>query len=252
MLSRISVGQAIGVGTPPTYNPAYPERNVRTESVYDDEGNVIAMIDNAGIISRTYYDNLNRPEYVVANLVGQGISVGTPPTYNPAYPDRNVRTQTVYDKAGNPIATIDTLGLITRTYYDGNNRPETVVQNLTGQGISVTTPPARGSVPDQNLRTDTTYDENGNVIAMTDPLGIITRTYYDEANRPEYVVQNLVGQGIGTGTPPTCNPTYPDRNVRTQFVYDDAGNQIASIDPTVSSPGLTTTMPAAPSTSSAT
>jgi RHS repeat-associated protein len=225
-------GQAIEVETPPAYNPAYPDRNVRTTTTYDDQGNPIAVTDNAGIITRIYYDTLNRPEHVVVNLVGQGIAVGTPPAYNPSYPDRNVRSQTVYDDAGNVIATIETLGRITRTYYDANNQPVTVVQNLVGQGIEVETPPARSSTySDRNLRTDTTYDANGNAIAVTDPLGIITRTYYDAANRPQYVVQNLVGQGIGVETPPAYDPQYPDRNVRTEYIYDDAGTQIAVRDP---------------------
>lgn len=225
------VGQGIEVATPPVYNPAFPDRNVRTETVYDGQGNAIATIDNAGVITRTYYDPLNRPKYVVINLVGQAISVGSPPAFNPTNPDQNVRTETVYDGAGNPIATINTLGMITRTYYDGNNRPETIVQNLVGQPISNTTPPARDpAFPDRNLRTDTTYDQNSNAIATTDPLGIITRSYYDPLNRPEYVVQNLIGQGISVGTPPAFDPAFPDRNVRTQFVYDNTGNQIAVID----------------------
>lgn len=225
-------GQAIEVETPPAYNPAYPGRNVRTTTTYDDQGNPIAVTDNAGIITRIYCDTLNRLEYVVVNLVGQGIGVGTPPAYSPSYPDRNVRSQTVYDDAGNVIATIETLGRITRTYYDANNRPVTVVQNLVGQGIEVETPPARSSTySDRNLRTDTTYDANGNAIAVTDPLGIITRTYHDAANRPQYVVQNLVGQGIGVETPPAYDPQYPDRNVRTEHIYDDAGIQIALRDP---------------------
>ncbi|MEW6568268.1 MAG: hypothetical protein AB1449_08915, partial [Chloroflexota bacterium] len=225
-------GQSIENPTPPTYNPAYPDQNVRSETVYDDAGNPIATIDNRGIITRTYYDTLNRPEFVVVNLVGQDIGVGTPPAYDPNYPDRNVRTQYVYDPAGNTVATIDTLGRITRTYYDQNNRPVTVVQNLTGQSIDEPTPPSRNpSYPAQNVRTDTVYDPNGNAIASTDPNGVITRTYYDALNRPEYVVQNLYGQDISVPTPPAYNPAYPDRNVRAQYVYDDAGRQIAVIDP---------------------
>jgi YD repeat-containing protein len=75
-----------------------------------------------------------------------------------------------YDDGNNTIATIDTLGMITRTYYDGDNRPVTVVQNLTGQTIDDPNPPARNpSTPDQNIRTDTYYDANGNAVASQDP-----------------------------------------------------------------------------------
>jgi len=225
-------GQTIENPNPPAYSPSTPDQNVRTETVYDDNGSPIATIDNAGIITRTYYDGLNRPQYVVVNLVGQGIEVGTPPAYSATYPDRNLRTEMRYDDGSNTISTIDTLGMITRTYYDGDNRPVTVVQNLTGQTIDDPNPPARNpSTPDQNVRTDTYYDENGNAIASQDPNDVITRTYFDPANRPQFVVQNLYGQSISVEMPPAFDPGVPDRNVRIEYVYDDAGNQIATIDP---------------------
>jgi YD repeat-containing protein len=170
----------------------------------------------------------------VVNLVGQGIEVGTPPAYSATYPHRNVRTEMRYDDGNNTIATIDTLGMITRTYYDGDNRPVTVVQNLTGQTIDDPNPPARNpSTPDQNIRTDTYYDANGNAVASQDPNGLITRTYYDPANRPQFVVQNLYGQSISVETPPAFDPGFPDRNVRIEYVYDDAGNQIATLTDSV-------------------
>ena len=225
-------GQTIPDPTPPIYDPNYPDRNIRTDYVYDINGNMIGSIDTLGIKSRTYYDSENRPEYVVSNLTGQDISVTTPPTYNPAYPDQNVITQMVYDPAGNQIATISPLGIITRTYFDPTNRPVSVVQNLFGQSYEVETPPVYDSdYPDQNIRTDTVYDANGNVIAGIDTLGRITRSYYTALDQLATTVQNLTGQSIETTTPPTYNPAYPDQNVRTDYYYDTAGNQIAIIDP---------------------
>jgi RHS repeat-associated protein len=226
------VGQGIEVTTPPDYDPNFPDQNVRSETVSDANGNVIASIDPLGKIIRTYFDPLNRPVTVTHNLVGQGIEVTTPPVYNPQYPDRNVSSQTVYDAAGNIIAAIDPEGTIVRTYYDAVNRPVTVVQNLVGQGIEVTTPPTYDpNYPDRNLRTDTVYDENSNAIASIDTKGTIVRTYYDALNRPETTVLNLVGQAIESPTPPTYNPAYPDRNLLTDYVYDAAGNLIATVDP---------------------
>ena len=225
------VGQGIEIPTPPAYDPAYPDRNLRTQTVYDNQGNAIATVDTLGVITRTYYDALNRPEYVVVNLLGQGIGVSTPPAYDPAFPDRNTRTQFFYDAAGNAIAIRDNAGHITRTYYDANSRPFSVVQNLTGQAVDNPTPPSRNpSTPDQNLRTDTVYDASGNAIATINPAGVITRTYYDALSRPITAVQNLYGQGIEIGTPPVFNPTYPYRNVITDYYYDEAGNQIAVVD----------------------
>ena len=226
------VGQGIEVETPPVYNPDYPEQNLRTDTRYDSAGNVIAIIDTLGQITRTYYDSLNRLQYVVSNLTGQEIEIVTPPAYNPAYPDQNVRTETVYDNAGNVIATIDTLGQITRIYYDALSRPNTVVQNLVGQAIDDLIPSTYDpAYPDRNVRVDTVYDQNGNVIATIDTLGHIARTYYDALNRSETTIQNLVGQGIEVETPPVYNPAYPDQNIRTDYVYDQGSQLIATVDP---------------------
>lgn len=218
--------------TPPIFNNTRPDQNIRTDYSYDGNGNLIATTNTLGIITRTYFDSENRPEYVVNNLSGQDISVSTPPSYNPLYPDENIVTQSVYDPVGNQIASIDPNGIITRTYYDKNNRPITIIQNLVGQAISETVPPVyNSSNPDKNIRMDTVYDSNGNVIASIDTLGRITRTYYTALDQPMAIVQNLVGQSIETSTPPVYNPTYPDQNLRTDYFYDAAGNQIAVVDP---------------------
>ena len=49
----------------------------------------------------------------------------------------------------------------------------------------------QGEGAETNICTETVYDENSNIIATIDPEGRITRTYYDELNRPYLVVQNL-------------------------------------------------------------
>ena len=223
-------GQTIDAATPPARGSGAVDQNVRTDTVYATNGLAIASIDVGGIITRTYYDADDRPVTIARNLSGQAIEESAPPIYNPASPDQNVRTDTVYDVNGNAIASTDTMGVITRTYYDALNRPITVVQNLVGQGVSDPTPPARGST-DQNIRTDTAYDANGNVIATIDPVGTITRTYYDALNRPITVVQNLSGQAISDSTPPARFTGATSVNIRTDTYYDQAGNAIASQDP---------------------
>jgi YD repeat-containing protein len=222
-------GQTIETASPPARGSGITDENIRTDTVYDDAGNVIATIDPANIYTRTYYDEANRPKLIVQNWSGSDLYGGitTAPAYSPALPDQNVRTEYFYDLGGNVIAVKDTLGVITRTYYDAMNRPVSVVQNLSGQDVSVETPPSRGS--NSNIRTDTYYDLNGNMIAMVDPKGVITRTYYDALNRPVTVVQNLSGQGINDPTPPPAGAT--DANIRTDTYYDEAGNVIATVDP---------------------
>ena len=225
-------GQAIEAPTVPASGTGGV--NILTEYKYDDAGNQIAIIDQHNVVTRTYYDQANRPVTVIRNLSGQGYSVTNPDgvSYNPAFPDQNVRTDTVYDANGNVIATKDTTGVVTRTYYDALNRPKTTLQNLVGQAIEIATPPAVCGAVDQNLCTDTFYDAGGNVIATQDPLGIVTRTYYDSLNRPYMTVQNLVGYDIYNDTPPECAvPGSGDTNLCTSTIYDEAGRAIATRDP---------------------
>jgi RHS repeat-associated protein len=302
-----SVDQLLALAAPPAFDTTYPDRNLTSQTVYDAAGNVIATIDQAGITTRTYYDGNNRPRFVVQNLKNYEVNKETPPTYNPAFPDQNVRTETRYDASGNPIITVDPLGIITRSCYDALGRVERTVVNPSGNGGTGATDPCNStayipsSAPDVDRITDTIFDDGGRVIATIDPIGVITRTYYDSKgrqiavttnlrdpanpnaslndlkalsqapaydpahptwnitsqtvydqttgnviatvdpkggitrtysdsqNRPYLVVQNLSGQTPENPTPPTYNPTYPDRNVRTETVYDGDGTAIATI-----------------------
>src|SRR6266498_2239888 len=220
-------GRTIETTSPPNRGTGITDENIRTDTVYDPAGNVFQTIDPAGIVTQTYYDAANRPSFTVQNFVDPGI-------YDPTYPDQNVRTEYFYDANNNLIATKDTLGVITRTYYDELNRPSSVVQNLVGQDINVSSPPQRGS--DSNIRTDTYYDANGNMIATKDPNGIFTRTYYDALNRPVAVVQNLVGKSYTDSTLPDpsageCGTAETEENICSFTYYDQVGNVIATVDP---------------------
>jgi RHS repeat-associated protein len=223
-------GQDISEVEAPEYDPEYPDQNVRSDMAYDNSGNLIATSESDGVITRTYFDELNRPVTVVRNLTGQSIETTTPPTCGTGLSLTNICTTTTYDKNGNIIATTDPLGIITRTYFDALNRPITVVQNLTGQAVSIEAPP-EGEFEDENVRTDTYYDDAGQAIATVDPMGIVTRTYFDNSGRPEMVVRNLVGQDISIETPPTCSTGVTDENICTTSTYDDLGRRIATSDP---------------------
>ncbi len=217
-------GRTIETTSPPNRGTGITDENIRTDTVYDPAGNVFQTIDPAGIVTQTYYDAANRPSFTVQNFVDPGI-------YDPTYPDQNIRTEYFYDANGNVIATKDTLGVITRTYYDGLNRPKTVVQNLTGQDITETNAPGRGT--SSNIRNDTYYDANGNTIAIIDPKGIITRTYYDSLNQSVAVVKNLVGKSYADSTlPDPAQDCGTEANICSFTYYDQAGNTIASVDPT--------------------
>lgn len=224
-------GQTIEAFSPPLRGSGLTDENIRTDTIYDDAGNAIATIDPAEIITRTYYDEANRPKLVIQNWVGADLygNISTAPSFNSAIPDQNVRTEYFYDLNGNLIALKDTVGVITRTYYDALNRPITVVQHLSGQDISVETPPSRGV--NSNIRTDTYYDLNGNVIAVIDPKNVTTRTYYDAMNRPVAMVQHLTVRSYLDPTLPAPEECGSEENICSFTYYDQAGNVIATVDP---------------------
>ena len=212
--------------------------NRTTTFAYDSLGRQIALTGPDGIITRTYYNSLDQITSIVRNLVGQTIENGTPPAFDPDYPDQNVRTDYFYDSNGNQIAAkqvraINGDGLVSRLYYDTNNRLVTSIQNFVSAALDDPAPVYNPAYPDQNIRTDYFYDANGNQIAVklwTDASGNgrINRTYYDGLNRPISTVENLVGQNVSEPNPPTFNPANSDQNVRTDYFYDVTGNQIAT------------------------
>ena len=223
----------IALGSIPSFDPGHSDWNIVTKTEYDDAGNVIITWDPQGIITRTYYDPINRRQLVIQNWAGTDLygDVNTAPTYDPAYPDQNIRTETFFDANGNVIATKDTLGVITRTYFDELNRPQIIVENLVGHEIDYSFAPVRSSSPEHNVRTDLYYDLNGNQIATQDPKGVFTRTYYDALNRPSMVVQNWNGNNIYTDPAPIRSQCGTEINVCSETFYDQSGNVTLTVDP---------------------
>ena len=226
----------------PSYDPNYPDQNVRSEYAYNGDGRQVAVIeimDEANrLVTRTYYDVLGRAETNVRNLdyINHPISNPAPPAYDPQYPDVNLRRDTFYDGSGQAVGQRDWLavdgaavGRLTRTYYDGLGRSYLVVSNLANWDVLNPHPPAcsrdsAGPQQPENICQETIYDAAGNAIAAIDPLGRITRSYYDQANRPAAVVRNLEpGWDVYAGIWPAYSATNPDQNVRSQMYYDRAG-----------------------------
>jgi YD repeat-containing protein len=186
-------------------------------------GRAIASIDPNAVVTRRYYDGLGRVRFTVQNLTGQAIENPNPPAFNPAFPDENVRNETVYDSSGDAIATIDNAGIITRTFSDELHRQVSVVRNLAGQSIYISTPPTHNpAYPDQNVRTDTSYGPAGEVVESVDELGHRTAFCFDGQGREIKTVQNpSIGSVCGTYTPVPDT----DRDLTTFITYDGVGNR---------------------------
>jgi len=178
--------------------------NIVTEYGYDEAGNQVTVTDTLARVTRTEYDELNRPITVTVNYVQGG----------PVDEETNVTTLYGYDAVGNRITVTDALGRVTRTEPDALNRPVTVTANYVGGG----------PVDDEtNVATVYAYDKVGNQTTVTDALGRVTRTDYDELNRPITVTVNYINGGY--------DPAHPDEDVATEYAYDPAGNRIQITDP---------------------
>jgi YD repeat-containing protein len=174
---------------------------------YNGLGWLETVTDPRGVVTRYEYDNADRITKIVRNH-----DSGRPQNDEDVY---NITTRFIYDSVGNLTDAIDTLGRITHYSYDDANQLIKAIENYR---------PGFASDSETNVTTEFRYDPAGNAIAIIDPLGGITRTYYDELNRPAIVVQNLIGWQIDNSDPPTFDPTHPDRNVPTYYRYDAVGN----------------------------
>ncbi len=221
-----ATGDPCGSFTPSTD----PDKDLVTELRYDSLGRQIATIDPLGHITRTYYDVAGRVTATVQNLTGQSIDVATPPAYDPADPDQNVRFETTYDVLGRATTSVYGAGSAqaqtTRLCYDALGRTVKTVSNPTVSDPCGSYTPATQT--DRDLVQQTVYDASGLAVATIDALGIIARTYYDGLGRPVVMVSNLVGQAISVATSPTYDSAYPDRNVRQSVSYDAAGRTLTT------------------------
>ncbi|MBI9049611.1 MAG: hypothetical protein JEZ00_09340, partial [Anaerolineaceae bacterium] len=113
--------------------------NNLTSPSYDAIGNIISVTDAAGHITNYSYDALNRQVSITDA--------------------QNNQSQMTYDAAGNLVALTDANGISTHYEYDNLDRLLTVIENY----ISGTT-----SDEETNVITIYSYDENGNLLTVTD------------------------------------------------------------------------------------
>ena len=128
-------------------------------------------------------------------------------------------TLTVYDANGRVIQTINPLGGLTDTEYDDAGEVVCSVDPVEA-AAAVTCPTTLPSTPTTSSdpylgATITTYDSNGQVVQVTNPLGGITLTSYDAAGN------------VASSTVESNNAT-PDPNVVTSYVYDPDNRAIST------------------------
>lgn len=170
---------------------------------YDAVGNAVRQTDALGNVTTTEYDGLGRAVKVVLPSKAGGDSLNVPPA------QRSMK----YTPSGQIWSTTDEMGQTTFNIYDHAGRP--VVTMMPGVLV-----PGGGNqlVQPQVWQA---YNEAGNVIRKTDPLGNLTEAEFDSRNRPEKAIFPAV-HDAGTGS--TARP-------ETLTEYDALGRVIKVTDP---------------------
>jgi RHS repeat-associated protein len=235
-------------------------------SVFDTSGFKPTKVKSPnGLVTNITYDAMYRP-LTKSSTAADGTSIGG-------------TTTTVYDASGNPTSVTDPLQRTTSYLYDAlgqcvkttfpDNTPENLLDNTfveqfythhgqvwksinemgaetvttydaIGRAVAVFQPSAAEG--EDGAVTTTAYDAAGNVIRVTDPLGRVTYSTYDERNRPVSIHAPRVWDSVhGTFVWPETVTTYDDAGrvlsikdhtgATVRKAYDAAGRVWKSTDP---------------------
>ncbi|MEM8875621.1 MAG: RHS repeat-associated core domain-containing protein [Planctomycetota bacterium] len=212
-----------------------------TTYTYDDAGNLLSVKDPLGRTRYTQYDGLHRPTHTVnaaapASAVdsdGDGRLDGPIDTLNNGGVLNDYLTTTAYDAQGRVVLVVDELGREYGTVYDAQGRVTAQVDPHQVTGRAFHTPDDAGRADRiVGLATRFTYDRNGNLTAVTDPLGNATWTVYDRFNRPVREINALAGDDVtddnGEVKAEFTAPAFDKYSVQT--FYDAAGQPVLTVD----------------------
>jgi len=243
-------------------NPADAGRtdvNRVSVTAYNSLTQPAAQRDALGRWTATGYDALGRATTMIQNCADASGTPVNPVTgacasFTPSIPDRNVPTQTRYDALGRAYESVDALGHVTHSAYDGLGQTVAITQNDVAGGAATS---------DTNVGTATTYDALGRVsgatdatgaatsdgynalgqtVAVTDAVGRVTRTGYDGTGAARWsatpdgrlTLYTLDGLGRVITTTQNYSPTAPpaatDANLTTGTAYDLGGRRTQSVD----------------------
>ncbi|HET91952.1 MAG TPA: RHS repeat protein, partial [Chloroflexi bacterium] len=192
-----------GVTTTYGYN-GFGQRTVITDAAglvtrygYDDAGRLITATAANGLVTVNEYDDGDNLIRVTRNYTAAGGQ-----NYLDVY---NLVTEYEYDAAGRRAATTDTVGAVSRSEYDAGGRLARAAQNyLPGH--------PQNYQDTYNLVTEYGYDVAGRQAWVTDTLGHVTYTEYDELDRVKRTWQNYL-----PGYSQNWQDTY---NLVTAYGYD--------------------------------
>ncbi len=206
--------------------PSAPDEDRITSTFYDAAGNEIATTDAHGRVTRTFYNLRGLAWRTITNCTDSGATIPADPAScagtGTASADLNVVTTMAYDGAGDLVSTTRpgaTGPTTTTTARDPSGRATVIVADNGGL----------------NLSTEYAFDSLGREVAVKDPRGTITRTFYDTAGRITRSVVNCTS--TGTTVPAawaSCTGLGSQDgtfNLTTSLEYDSAGQRAAVVAP---------------------
>lgn len=282
------------------------DQNLISKPDYDDEQRAFQTRDSRGNLNRQVYDEAGRTVLSIANYVEQGSPVVEPENWewseaNSRWQDgssnaidhgtdndQNRISTSEYDLLGRAYRSRDVAGRETYTVYDALGRVVRRVQNYVAQSTSipddwswdesnaqyeysVDNAVDVGINKDQNIISETEYNQAGQVVSTRDAFGTQSSFSYDEVGRRLQVTQ-ASNTGLASSSY-TCfdkagrvlrsianylaltdeqaqvispdawdanedwvfNPgehgTYRDRNIIAEMLYDRASRRVSSINP---------------------
>ncbi len=210
---------------------------VKSHSFYDEAGRKVLDVDGTGTVREYLYNQNNRVistiTYYNAATVALVDGSGNPasvtiaqvrPTASSTY-DRKVWN--FYDTADRLVKSVDELGYITETKYDGASRATDTYRyanKYTGAAITTATLPG-AVVPSaydssNDRRTQFTYDGEGRLINRVDGENYTIHNDYDAAGRPVHTVAYKAG---------TTSDAANDRHTWT--LYDAQNRVVGTVNP---------------------
>lgn len=190
------------------YSPnSAPDKDIITLTVYDQHGRTKYSEDPNGVRTWFAYDGLNRQIKTIANAAGTASDGGSndprSSSYSPSSDaDKDIISRTHYDSDGRVQRTEDVIGRWTLYGYDLNNRQVRVIRNASDPDYPINNPLDDAlsgyspvSASDEDLITDTVYDDQGRVQQTIDTRGNVTTFAYDKVGRRPKTVTNYVVQG---------------------------------------------------------
>jgi RHS repeat-associated protein len=203
------------------------DENIIGDTIYDARGRVQQTRDQRGNLSYFVYDTVGRRIRSISNFVDD--SYATPDDWvfesgvwkdgpsgtaidHGTDNDQNIISETVYDLVGRVVSTFDAAHNETRFVYDDLGRRIRSIQNYVSNGEDPSlwvwdetvgqkrweesdgTAINHGADNDQNLISETVYNQAGQIVSTRDVRGTVTAFSYDLAGRRQSTTR---AQGSG-------------------------------------------------------